>query len=199
MRTANSEKIALIRRQPQKSIGSILLPDSFSIGSSVESSGYRLAELVDGLGLAPGTQVVVAEMGSHDLDLKEMIGEDIHRVPVENVLGYIDETGAHPLQNLVMVKPDEKEEKISGTMLIMPEASRRPSQTGTVLAVGPEVKEKALAPGVRCAYALFGGLEVPLAEGNVTFLRENPLPLHSDELLCIVEEESDDGKTELDQ
>lgn len=189
MRTVNSEKIAIIRRQAQKSIGSILLPDSFSIGSSVESSAYRIAELVDGLGLAPGTKIIVAEMGSHDLDLKEMIGEDIHRVPVENVLAYIDEAGAHPLQNLVMVKPDEKEEKISGTMLIVPESSRRPSQTGTVLAVGPEVKEPELKTGARVMFALFSGLEVPLAEGNVTFLRESPLWGHSDELVGILVDE----------
>lgn len=192
MRTVNKEKIALIRRLPQKSIGSILLPDSFTMGASVESSKYRVAELVDGLDLAPGVHVVVAEVASQDLDLKETFGDDIHRTPAENVLAYIDDEGAHPLQNIVMVKPDEKEEKISGTMLLMPDCSKRPPQTGTILAVGPKVKDKELAPGVRCAWAMFSGLEVPLEkEGNVIFLREDPLPLHYPELLAILEDSNE--------
>lgn len=192
MRVVNKEKIVLLKRRQSTQIGSIVLPDSFTVGSSTETSGYRIAELISGPDHIPLGPVIVAELGSHDLDLKELVGEDIHRAPVENILGYVTEEGAKPLLNLVMVKPDEKEEKISGTMLIMPDCSKRPTQFGTVISTGPDVKEPELKAGARVCWSLFAGLEVPLEkEGNVIFLREEPLPLHSPELLAIVEESNE--------
>ncbi len=178
MRSASKE-IVLIRRQAQKTYGLLQLPDSYAIGSGASTSKYRIADLVSGPDHIPaGSQVIVQELGSQEID------GDLHRVPIEFVLGYIDETGAKPLQNLVMVKPDPKEEK-RGSILV-PECSQPPSTQGEVLAIGPDVKE--VAPGQRVLFALFSGLEVELdGVGAVTFLRENPMKSYSDELLAVIE------------
>lgn len=183
MRTA-SKSIALIRRQPQKSIGSILLPDQFTVGSSVESSGYRIAELIDGLGLAPGVLVILGEMSSQELS---MVGEDIHRAPVEFVLAYIESGICHPLQNVVLIRKDPKEDKVAGSeLLFMPDCSKPPSTTGEIIAIGPDVKDPDIKLGARALIALFAGLEVFIDKiGVCVLVRTEALKNHSDELLGV--------------
>ncbi len=187
MRTASKE-IVLIKRKIQRNVGAILLPEEFTIGSSSSTSRYRIAEVVDGGGLAPGTQVVLGEMSS--VEVEEFIGEGIHRAPLEFILAKIDpETGAClPLKNLVLVKPDPLEENISGSMLLMPDCSKKPSQVGTVIKVGPEVKDPELVEGARVIWSLFTGMEVSLdKEGDCILLRSEPLKNHIAELVAVIE------------
>lgn len=184
MRVVNKEQV-LFRRQRQSKIQEdslIQLPDEYLIGKNAESSKFRIGEFIDGPDNIPaGAKVVVHEAMSQSL---ELIGELVHRSPIDFVLAYIDNE-IHPLKNLVLVKPDPKEENIPGSFLLMPEFSRRPSQTGTVLALGPECKY--LEAGARVAFALFSGVDFDFNGETYLLARETPLPGYEDEILGVFE------------
>ena len=184
MRTPNKEKIALIRRQQQKeSVGGILLPDEFTIGTDSKTSGYRLAELISGPDYIPrGAKVILAEVNSQE------IGFGIHRAPLQFILAYLDDFGkCIPLQDLVLIKLDPKAEKISSSsLLFIPDCSRPPSTTGTVIAIGEDVKDPDIRIGSKALIALFSGLEIYLEDiGECALVRYNPLKNHTDELLGV--------------
>lgn len=187
MRRANAETV-LIRRQIQQSVGLIQLPDEYMMGKSASDSKYRFAEVVDGPEpLTPGDLIVVHEMQSQSLDL---IGDKVHRAPLDFCLGFIPKGGGafECLKNIVLVKPDPKEETVSGSFILAPEPSRLPAVKATVLKAGPEVKE--VKEGDRVAVALFSGLEIELEEfGACLLVREFPLTdQYTDELLGWLEE-----------
>ncbi len=187
MRVVNKQQ-ALFRRFMQNKLHEdslIQLPEEFLIGKNAESSKFRIGELIDGPENIPtGARVIVHEAMSQSL---ELIGEKVHRAPIEFVLAYIDKDDVvHPLQNLVLVKPDPKEENIPGSFLLMPEYSRRPATTGTVLALGPDCKY--VEVGNKVAYALFSGVDFDLNGETFLLVREMPLSnQYADELLGVLE------------
>lgn len=183
MKRVNDNQI-LIRRTIQKEIGLIQLPDEFTIGKTGASSMYRFTECIDAKDIPVGAKVIVHEAGSQSL---ELIGDNIHRAPIDFVLAYIEDNKVKCLKNLILVKVDPQEETISGSFLLAPESSRLPSQTGTVLQVGPDTQE--IKVGDRIMWSLFSGVEIDLLdEGTCVLLREFPLNSnYIDEVVGILE------------
>lgn len=185
MRRVNDSQV-IIRRTIQQNIGIIQLPDEYMMGKNSSSSEYRFAEVVDGASpLAPGMKVIVHEMGSQSL---ELIGDKIHRAPIDFILAYINDTGAiQCLRNLVLVKPDPKEETVSGSFILAPESSRLPQTTGVVVNIGPDCKY--VEVGQKALYALFSGVEVELGGQEYILLREEPPKGWTDEIVGILTNE----------
>lgn len=181
MKRVNDSQI-LVRRQLQKEIGLIQLPDEYMIGHSAQDSKYRFCEVIDAPAPIPvGSKLVVHELQSQSL---ELIGDKVHRVPIEFALGYLEEGRPFQcLKNLVLVKPDPKEETVSGSFILAPEFSRLTPVKATVLQVGPDCKE--VKVGDRVVTAPFAGLEIELEEyGACLLVREFPLTeQYTDELL----------------
>lgn len=186
MRRVNDQQI-LVRRRIQKQVGLIQLPDEYMMGtlSGAKDAGYRFAECIDAKDIPVGAKVVVHEAMSQSL---ELIGDKVHRVPIDFVLGYLEE--GRPFQcykNIVLVKPDPVKETVGNSFILAPESSKLPATTGTVVSLGPDCKY--LEVGARVMFALFSGLEIELEGESFILLRELPLtPQWTDEILGVVDE-----------
>lgn len=184
MRRVNDNQV-LFRREIQQSIGLIQLPDEYTMGKTAQSSKYRFAECIDAKDIPTGAKVVVHEMMSQSL---ELIGDKIHRAPLDFCLGYIEEGRPFQcLKNVVLVRPDPVKETVENSFILAPESSRLPSTRGTVISIGPDCKY--LEAGQRVLFALFSGLDIELEGETYLLLRELPLADNwTDEVIGIIDE-----------
>lgn len=60
-----------------------------------------------------------------------------------------NDTGITPIQDQVLVRRDQADKKMAGGLLWRPDAAWDWPTRGTVLAVGPSVKDPGLVPGAR--------------------------------------------------
>ena len=81
-----------------------------------------------------------------------------------------------PLRDLVLVLPEDAEEKVGS--ILLPEQHRKSSRRGTVVAVGPKCT---LAVGDRVLLATYGGTEIKMAGKIHRLLREEDIPARLEE------------------
>jgi len=86
-----------------------------------------------------------------------------------------------PLEDKVVIKPEEEEERTPGGIILPDTAKKRP-QEGTVVAVGPGklLDDGSRAPmavkeGQRVIYAKYGGTEVTLDDEEYVILAEDQI------------------------
>lgn len=183
MRRVNDSQV-LMRREIQRSIGLIQLPEEYIMGKTTESSEYRWATCIDAKDIPTGARIVCHECMSQSL---ELIGDKVHRAPVDFVLGYISPEGGefHCLKNVVLVKPDPRQETVENSFILAPDCSRKPSTTGTVISIGPDCKY--VKPKDRVMFALFSGLDIQLDGETYLLLREMPLTSqYTDEIIGVI-------------
>jgi chaperonin GroES len=85
----------------------------------------------------------------------------------------------HPLEDRVLVKQSEAEEKTAGG-IVLPDAAKEKPQRGTVLATGPgrlmdsgKRGEMSLKKGDMVFYGKYAGTEVEIDREKFVILREN--------------------------
>ena len=81
-----------------------------------------------------------------------------------------------PMADRVLVLPDE--EKASwdaGGVIEKPEVNREKPQEGTVLAIGPNVKDTRLQPGSKVLYGKFSGSEIKIDGKEAIILLEEEI------------------------
>jgi chaperonin GroES len=90
-------------------------------------------------------------------------------------------TSLKPLDDRIVVRPDEAEEK-TASGIYLPEGAKEKPQMGTVIAVGPgkltDTGERAavsVSEGDTVLYGKYGGTEVDLDGDTVMILRESEL------------------------
>ena len=83
-----------------------------------------------------------------------------------------------PLENRILIKPREAEEKTEGGIYLPETASKEKPQQGEVIAVGPDFKE--LKKGDRVIFAKYGGTEIKIEDDEYLVLGE-------DDVLAIIE------------
>lgn len=74
----------------------------------------------------------------------------------------------------ILIKPDEKEDKSAGGIIIVEEAQERP-QFGEVILVGDEVKNTKV--GNRVMHGKYAGTEVEIEDETFLIMREDDLLL----------------------
>ena len=77
-----------------------------------------------------------------------------------------------PLDNRVLLKPDSKEGRTKGG-IILPEAAESQKQFADVVATGPNVEE--VAPGDRVIFSVYGGSTVKVGEEDLLVIREEDI------------------------
>ncbi len=78
-----------------------------------------------------------------------------------------------PLKNRVAVKRDTREEKTLTSGVIIPESAQQLPQQGTIMAVGPEVKD--LAVGNRVIFGISEGQQHTIDGEEVRIMREDKI------------------------
>jgi chaperonin GroES len=85
----------------------------------------------------------------------------------------------HPLEDRVLVKQSEAEEKTAGG-IVLPDAAKEKPQRGTVIATGPgrlmdsgKRGEMSLKKGDMVFYGKYAGTEVEIDREKFVILREN--------------------------
>ena len=85
-----------------------------------------------------------------------------HRIPDRAMQPTVRGGRLRPLGRRILVRPDPEDERTGfGLHLPVTAQDQRRAQTGTVVAVGPEVLD--LRPGDRVLYRQWGGIEVTVA------------------------------------
>jgi len=84
-----------------------------------------------------------------------------------------------PLEERIVVKPVEQEQKTKGGIYLPDTASKEKPQQGEVIAVGPDFK--GVEVGDKVLFARYGGTEVKMDE-------EEYLVLGKDDVLAVLEE-----------
>ena len=87
----------------------------------------------------------------------------------------------NPLDDRVVVKPDDAEEKTAGG-IVLPDAAKEKPQRGTILAVGPgrllDSGERAaisVVVGDKVLFGKYGGTEIEVDGEEVKILRESDI------------------------
>ena len=87
----------------------------------------------------------------------------------------------NPLDDRVVVKPDDAEETTAGG-IVLPDAAKEKPQRGTVLAVGPgRLLDSGLRAGIsvvigdKVLYGKYGGTEIEVDGEEVKILRESDI------------------------
>ena len=76
------------------------------------------------------------------------------------------------LNNRIFLKKDEDSGKIGEFFVPKKEGASAPPYTGTILEVGPDVKDDDLKPGVKIAFHDFAGVEFILDDQKILSIRE---------------------------
>ena len=81
-----------------------------------------------------------------------------------------------PLQDRVIVKRVEEEEKTKGGIII-PDTAKEKPQKGTVVAVGPGKKDEPMTvkPGDVVLYGKYSGTEITVDSKNYLIMRESDI------------------------
>jgi len=104
-----------------------------------------------------------------------------HSEPGSDIYGVDLNMKINPLDDRVVVRPNEAEETTAGG-IVLPDAAKEKQQRGTVLAVGPG---RLLDSGERCAVSVkvgdqvlfgkYGGTEIEVDGEEVKILRESDI------------------------
>ncbi len=181
----NKEMVLVRRHTQEEKIGSIFLPDEFISGESGALSKNRFCDVLatpEDSHIKEGTVVAVHELSSKSIE----IGPDeyAHLAPIELVTGALTSEGFECFQNYILVKADPSEEKIGA--IFIPDESRKPSQYGTVVGIGPDCKY--LEVGARIMFQLFGGLALDVNGEELLVMRELPVDNnYADDVLGLIE------------
>ena len=90
-------------------------------------------------------------------------------------------TNLRPLDDRVVVKPNEAEEKTAGG-IVLPDSAKEKPQRGTVVAVGPgrlldsgNRGEMSIAKGDTVIYGRYGGSDIEVEGQEMKILRESDI------------------------
>lgn len=108
-----------------------------------------------------------------------------HGVPVRCLEG-MNDTGVRPIKDQVLLRRDRATEHRNG--LYLPQGSEEWDQRGTVLAIGPLVREPGIVPGARVLFRSRAGTALvpdrrepgqPVAWERVVVLHTGEAPAHT--------------------
>jgi chaperonin GroES len=80
-----------------------------------------------------------------------------------------------PLNDRVLVLPDETPETFTGSMLIRPDIAREKPCEGTILQVGDRVKDQRITVGSKILYGKFSGAEIELDGVECLMMQEEEI------------------------
>ncbi|MCW3116018.1 MAG: co-chaperone GroES [Chitinophagaceae bacterium] len=81
-----------------------------------------------------------------------------------------------PLHDRVLVKPEEREEKSAGGIII-PDTAKEKPQRGTIVAAGPGKKDEPVMvkPGDTVLYGKYAGTEIQVNGEGLLIMRESDI------------------------
>ncbi|CAA7401215.1 unnamed protein product [Spirodela intermedia] len=174
-----------IKSSEEKTVGGILLPSTAQTkpqGGEVVAvgSGKTIGQNKVELSVQAGAQVVYSKYAGTDIELNGASHIILKEEDVVGVLETDDIKDLKPLNDRVLIKVAQAEEKTAGGLLLT-EASKEKPSIGTIVAVGPgaldeEGSRKALTvkPGSTVLYSRYAGSEFKGADSSdYITLREN--------------------------
>ncbi|XP_073103386.1 20 kDa chaperonin, chloroplastic [Elaeis guineensis] len=166
-----------IKSSEEKTSGGILLPttaQSKPQGGEVVAvgEGRTIGKNKVDISVQAGNQVVYSKYAGTELEFNGTNHLLLKEDDIVGVLDTDDVKDLKPLNDRVLIKVAEAEDKTAGGILLTEAAKEKPS-IGTVVAVGPgpldeEGKRKALeiAPGGTVMYSKYAGSEFKSADGS---------------------------------
>lgn len=165
-----------IKSSEEKTAGGVLLPTSAKskpqAGEVVSiGEGRTVGKNKVDIGVEAGTKVVYSKYAGTELEFN---GSNHLLLKEDDIVGILDTDDVRdlkPLNDCILIKVSEAEEKTAGGLLLTAAAKEKPS-TATVVAVGPgsfdeEGKRKPLSinPGSTVLYSKFAGSEFKGSDG----------------------------------
>lgn len=166
-----------IKSSEEKTTGGILLPST----AQSKPQGGEVVAVGDGrtigknkvdISVKIGTQVVYSKYAGTELELNGLNHMVVKEDDIVGVLETDDVRDMKPLNDRVLIKVAEAEDKTAGGLLLTEATKEKPS-IGTVVAVGPgaldeEGKRKPLnvVPGSTVLYSRYAGNEFKSADGS---------------------------------
>ncbi|GAB4853674.1 20 kDa chaperonin, chloroplastic [Ancistrocladus abbreviatus] len=166
-----------IKAAEEKSVGGILLPTTAQTkpqsGEVVAvGEGRSLGKNKVEISVKPGTQIVYSKYAGTELEFNGANHLLLKEDDIVGVLDTDDIKDLRPLNDRVLIKVAEAEEKTSGGLLLTEAAKEKPS-VGTVVAVGPgpldeEGKRKPVSVSHRntVLYSKYAGNEFKGSDGS---------------------------------
>ncbi|VFQ92567.1 unnamed protein product [Cuscuta campestris] len=166
-----------IKTAEEKTVGGILLPSSAQSkpqGGEVVAvgEGRTIGKTKVDISLKTGTKVVYSKYAGTEVEFN---GANHLILKEDDIVGILDTdeiSDMKPLNDRVLIKVAEAEQKTAGGLLLT-EASKEKPSIGTVVAVGPgpldeEGKRKALSvnPGNTVLYSKYAGNEFKASDGS---------------------------------
>uniref|UniRef100_A0A0E0M1N8 20 kDa chaperonin, chloroplastic n=1 Tax=Oryza punctata TaxID=4537 RepID=A0A0E0M1N8_ORYPU len=169
-----------IKTSDDKTVGGILLPTSVQSkpqGGEVVAVGEGRSMGSDSIEISVGAQVVYSKYAGTEL---EFDGSDHLILKEDDIIGILDTDDVKdlkPLNDRVLIKVAEAEEKTAGGLLLTQATKEKPS-IGTVTAVGPgplvedgSRKPLSITPGNTVMYSKYAGSEFKGEDGDYIVLR----------------------------
>ncbi|KAH0774325.1 hypothetical protein KY290_011462 [Solanum tuberosum] len=166
-----------IKTAEEKSVGGILLPMSAQSkpqGGEVVAvgEGHSIGKTTVEINIKNGTQVLYSKYAGTELEFDGSKHLILKEDDIVGILETDDIKDLQPLNDRVLIKVAEVEEKTTGGLFLSQAAKEKPS-FGTVIAVGPgpldeEGKRKALSvsPGNTVLYSKYAGNDFKGADGS---------------------------------
>ncbi|KAL7194041.1 hypothetical protein ACSBR2_025650 [Camellia fascicularis] len=166
-----------IKTAEEKTVGGILLPSSAQTkpqGGEVVAvgEGKTMGKNKVDISVKTGTQIVYSKYAGTEVEFNGSNHLILKEDDIVGILETDDVKDMKPLNDRVLIKVAEAEEKTAGGLLLT-EASKEKPSIGTVVAVGPgpldeEGKRKALpiSPGNTVLYSKYAGNDFKGADGS---------------------------------
>ncbi|MQL69398.1 hypothetical protein Taro_001681 [Colocasia esculenta] len=166
-----------IKSFEEKTVGGILLPSIAQAkpqgGEVIAVGGGRtIAERKVELSVKAGSQVVYSKYAGTEIELNGSSHLILKEEDIVGVLDTDDVKDLKPLNDRVLIKIVEAEEKTAGGLLLTEATKEKPS-IGTIIAVGPGSLDEegnrmplAVTPGSTVLYSKYAGSEFKGADGS---------------------------------
>ncbi|XP_020090760.1 20 kDa chaperonin, chloroplastic-like [Ananas comosus] len=166
-----------IKSSDEKTTGGILLPTTAQTkpqGGEVVAvgEGRTVGKNKVGISVQTGAQVVYSKYAGTELEFNGSKHLILKEDDIVGILETDDVKDLKPLNDRVLIKVAEAEEKTAGGLLLTEAAKEKPS-TGTVIAVGPgpldeegNRKPLTVTPGSTVLYSKYAGNEFKGADGS---------------------------------
>ncbi|XP_068645818.1 20 kDa chaperonin, chloroplastic-like [Aristolochia californica] len=166
-----------IKAAEEKTLGGILLPTSSQtkpqVGEVVAvGEGRTIGKNKVDISVQTGSQVVYSKYAGTEIEHDEAKHLILKEDDIVGILDTDDVKDMKPLNDRVLIKVAEAEERTSGGLLLTEATKEKPS-IGTVIAVGPgpldeegQRKSLSVTPGSTVLYSKYAGNEFKGAEGS---------------------------------
>lgn len=177
LRPLGDRVLVNIKTAEEKTVGGILLPvtaQSKPNGGEVVAvgEGHSAGKVKVDIIVKPGAQVIYSKYAGTEVEFDGSKHLILKEDDIVGILETDDVKDLQPLNDRVLIKVAEAEEKTAGGLLLTEAAKEKPS-IGTIIAVGPgpldeegNRKPLSVSPGSTVLYSKYAGSEFKDADGS---------------------------------